>query len=133
MRNRRGTVLLHVLVTAVLVALICASLLRMALLRSQMSGRSTQDLQAKRRNTAALDRVLMAWNQNGGVCSGTLSDFDCPGAVPGVCGCNCTAKPGFEALQHIAATGDVFPQVRTKLNASGVCEVKIISANWTNP
>ena len=49
--SRRGSVLLHVLVTGVMIALISATLLRMTMFRYQMAGRGAHTLIEKRDDT----------------------------------------------------------------------------------
>lgn len=91
-RNRRGSVLLHVLVTGVLVALISATLLRMSFFRYAMAGRGALVLQEKRDDQAALAAVLGTWNNANKVCGGAPAGWGgCTN--PGVCSCTCT-RPG---------------------------------------
>lgn len=90
--------LLHVLVTGAVVALIGASLLRMALLRYMMGARSGKLVVEKRADTGAYANLLTLWNAQSKTCysdGGAVSGYTCtPNAngspVPGICGCTCT-------------------------------------------
>lgn len=91
--RERGSVLLHVLVTGVLVALIAASLLRLAMLRYQLSARTLQVTKARRFSEAGLALVVSNWNFAGAACANNVPGYDCGGSVnpppPGTCGCTC--------------------------------------------
>ena len=96
MGGRRGSILVHVLVTSVLVALIAASLMRMALFRYTIASRGSEALGSKRMDQAGFNLVMTGWNKNNAVCS-AVQDYNCGGAA-GVCNCTCdptAALPGF--------------------------------------
>jgi hypothetical protein len=93
LRTERGSVLLHVMVTGVLLALISATILRMSLLRYQMGGRGATVLQEKRADQSGLSSVLAGWNAAQTTCKNNVTNYTCApaaGASPGVCGCTCT-------------------------------------------
>ena len=104
MRTERGSVLLHVMVTGVLIALIAGSLLRMSLLRYSMGGRGAKVLQEKRDDQGALAGLLAVWNN---------ANKNCPAALPagyvytfnaGAGSCNCVMTTGAAAtLQTVTA------------------------------
>ena len=123
--NKRGSVLLHVIVTGVLVAMIAAALLRMTMLRYQAVARGAQIVVDKRTDQAALASLIETWNQNNQVCSTPTPDFACAGTLPGTCGCSCTILAG-SALRTVVG-GVAYPQVQTTVTASG-CQVTITSA-----
>jgi Tfp pilus assembly protein PilX len=117
--NKRGSVLLQVLVTSVVVALIAATLLRMSLLRAQAASRGAKSLQEKRSDQAALASLLETWNQKQMVCASPTPDYTCVPAsavIPGKCGCTC------------APTTAGFPTVTTAL-VGGICQLSIVSIN----
>jgi hypothetical protein len=93
--NKRGSVLLHVLVTGALLALIAGTLLRMALLRYQVTVHTTLTNQERRSDEAALNMVIGAWNSVNTACSqpAVLVNYNCTPASavpPGNCGCTCS-------------------------------------------
>lgn len=89
--GRRGSILLHVMVTGALMALIAATLLRMSMLRYQMGGRGANMLQEKRDDSGAMAAVIGAWNSANSVCGANPFNFGggCA-ANPGTCSCSCT-------------------------------------------
>lgn len=105
--RRRGSVLLHVMVTGVLLAIISATIMRMALFRYQMAGRGANGLQEKRDDQAALASVLAVWNNNNAVCSGAPAGWtvNIPTAA-GTCGCKYTrnAVVGPPAVNSVTVT-----------------------------
>ena len=121
MRTERGSVLVHVLLTGVVVALIAATLLRMSLLRYQMAGRSEKMLKEKRANQGGLASVMSAWNSVNTSCANNVpasSGFTCSGTVapgpPGVCGCTC--------VQSSAPDSPFYPHaIYTCPNDGGSC------------
>ncbi len=118
------------MVTGALVALISASLLRMAMLRAQAAGRGAQDLQSKRTDGSALDGLIETWNLNNTVCSSPTPDFTCApasGAPPGNCGCTCTPLAASKLYFVSPVNGQVYPQVSAAL-VNGVCQLSIVSA-----
>ena len=121
-RLGRGSVLLHVMLTGVVVALIAATLLRMTLLRYQMGARSERVLKEKRDDQGALAAVMSAWNANisaavpNPACSATPAGFTCAGIVAGTCGCSCTQTA---TGVTVSAAGPV----------GGPCHLALISPN----
>ena len=115
--NLRGSVILHVLVTGVAVALIAALLLRMTMLRFVVTSRSHKASQMKRYDEAALARLNSNWAS-----VGILSANNVPGytsapasaSPPGTCGCTCTPS----------SAGD--PTVITN-SFGGACQLSIRS------
>lgn len=126
MRNRRGGVLVHVLVTGVIVALIAAVILRVTLLRYVVTARTHKASQMKRYDEAALARITSNWSNAlyGGtltsiICANNVPGYNCsPSAFspPGFCGCTCTPS----------VAGD--PTVNTSL-VGGECRLQIVSVD----
>jgi hypothetical protein len=102
--NRRGSILLHVMVTGALMALIAASLLRMSMLRYQMGGRGAKILQEKRDDQSALAAVIAVWNNNAtpnATCSAAPAGWGgCTSAAvpPNNCNCTCTRPDGVSVV-----------------------------------
>ena len=95
MRDRGGSVLIHVLITAVVVSLIAAGLLKMILMRYQAGSRQAQSTTNRKTAESAYDRMLSAWNKNSTFCqsfsAGNGTTYSCAG--PSACAaaaCTCT-------------------------------------------
>ncbi|MEK7384762.1 MAG: hypothetical protein AAB262_15965 [Elusimicrobiota bacterium] len=86
--NRKGSVILHVLVSGVVVALIAALLLRVTMLRFLLTARSHKATQMKRADESTLARLSSVWNSSQ-MCT-DFSGYVCTG-TPGSCGCTCTS------------------------------------------
>ena len=96
MTSKRGSVLLHVLVTGALIALIAATLLRMALLRYQITAHATATTKERRADEAALNMVITSWNSVHTACANNVTNYTCSGGQnappftpPGTCNCTC--------------------------------------------
>ena len=101
--NKRGSVILHILVSGVVVALVAAMLLRMAMLRYQITSRSHKAAQMKRMDESALARLTSNW-ASGQVCD-NFPGYTCAGSVPGSCGCTCPPTNSNEPLILTGASG----------------------------
>lgn len=89
-REQRGSVLAHVLVTAVVVSLIAAGLLRMVLMDHMVNERLAVGDRGKKSAETALNQVMGVWNKANSVCSpATDVGYSCSGTV-GTCSCTCT-------------------------------------------
>ena len=119
-RGERGSILLHVLVTSVVVAVISAAIIRLALFRAQMAGRGALVLQEKRDDTGALATVASQWSTVQGKQSA------CSGAPPGWGGCsNAAAPPNNCACTCTGPSGVVV----TASLVGGLCQLSIASAD----
>lgn len=117
--GRRGSVLLHVLVTGVLVALIAATLLRMSVLRYTLASRGGKALAEKRYDQAGFHAILTNWNQANTVCANNVPNYSCAPASaspPGTCSCTCSP------------TLANFPTVTASL-VGGNCQLNIVSTD----
>ncbi|MCX5793950.1 MAG: hypothetical protein NTY77_00455 [Elusimicrobia bacterium] len=94
MRKMKGSVLVQVLMTAVIVSIIAAGMMHLLLLRSQAIKRGQDSTVTTATTNSGLDAILAIWSKNGGVnCSGTPAGFTA--TVPGTPGgCNCTYSDG---------------------------------------
>lgn len=121
-RGERGSILLHVMVTAVLVSIFAAGIMRLALLRQQMSARGALALEEKRDDTGALSAVVSQWSTVQGQQSA------CSGAPPGWTGCsNAAAYPN---NCNCSCSGPNGVTVTAFLNG-GQCQLTITSADRT--
>jgi Tfp pilus assembly protein PilX len=115
--GRRGSVLVHVLITGVIVAFIAAGLLRMVLMNYIAVDRATKGAQNRKEAEAMLQRALTYWNQTNSVCS-TTANFPCTGGGVGLNQCNCNCPNG-TALPRVEVTGGGAPP----------CAITIISSD----
>ncbi len=113
--KRRGSVLIHVLVTGVIVAFIAAGLLQMTLTNYQAVDRVQKNEINRKEADGMLNRAITYWNANE-VCSNQVA-FPCAG-VPGTCNCKC---PNAVDFPRIEVTGGGPPP------CSAVGAVKVIS------
>jgi Tfp pilus assembly protein PilX len=115
--SKRGSVLVHVLMTGVVVAIIAAGLMRMTMLRYVASSRAAGGTQARRQADAALNRALTYWNQNNVVCGNSIPGYTCApfsSTPPGVCNCTCT--PSVSGQATIVVTGGGAPPCSITIN-----------------
>ncbi len=118
--GRRGSVLLHVLVTGVLVALIAATLMRMSMLRYTISHRGGAAIVEKRYDQAGFNSIMTNWNLANTVCANNVPNYTCApasGGPPGTCGCTCT--PGLAN----------FPTVTAFIDGTGSCALRVVSTD----
>jgi len=141
--NRRGSVILHVLVTSVVVALIAASILHVAMMRYLVTARTNAATIQKRGDEGALALIATAWSTASfpcasGTCIGSIGcaspavapvpGFTCTGAQtapPGNCSCSCTANnppSPTNSVVKIVAAGN--------FNNTGSCVLTIQSADF---
>lgn len=107
---RRGSVLLQVLVTSVVVSIIAAGLMSMVMSRHTLSVRSAESAAKRKDADAAFNLLMSHWNVPGnGVCSSVMG-YSCSGS-PGTCGCVCSKS------------GE--PRVRTTDLGAGRCKVDV--------
>lgn len=101
-KTSRGSILLHILVTSAVVALIAATLLRLAAMRFQVTARATRSAQERRYDDAALASIVSNWNSVSMACANNVPNYTCAPAaasVPGICGCTCTPSlPNFPTV-----------------------------------
>ena len=86
--TRRGSVLIHVLITGVVVAFIAAGLMRMVLMNYIVVDRASKGTANRKESEAMLNRALTYWNQTNQVCANIPGGLSCSG-VPGTCACTC--------------------------------------------
>lgn len=88
--NNRGSVLVHVLITSVLVSVIAVGLVQMVMSRHTLLARSTQGAANQKQTERGFNSLMSFWNIGGnGVCS-SGAGYTCTGAA-GTCGCTCTS------------------------------------------
>jgi hypothetical protein len=117
-------VLLHVLVTSVVIALIAATLMRLALLRYSVTARALKTTQERRLDEMALNAVISNWNKANTLCGdASAANYICSplsASPPGACGCTCTPR---------AAGAPANSPTLVTLNVGGVCQLTIGANN----
>jgi Tfp pilus assembly protein PilX len=97
--GKKGSVLLHVLMTGVVIALVAATLLRLTMLRYEVTAHATQTTAERRYDEAALAMLLTQWNAGNVYCANVASGgvtYSCSGGAAGYaaplsnCACTCT-------------------------------------------
>jgi Tfp pilus assembly protein PilX len=93
--GKRGIVLLHVLMTAALIAIVAATIMRLAMLRFAVTSRAVKNNQELRNDESALALLTSYWNVTNTYCSSVPGVYSCGpttvGAMPSSCNCNCSA------------------------------------------
>lgn len=125
--NRKGSVLLHVLVTSALVALIGASVLRLSMTRSLMAAHAINSNSVERQDESAMNMVFGYWNSVNAVCAnpGAANGYTCAGGGgANKCGCTCTPA---------GLTPATYPTITTcalagGCNAAPPCSVTVVQA-----
>jgi hypothetical protein len=105
-----------VLVTGAVVALIATTLLRLAMMRYQVTTHAQMSTIGRREAEGALARVVTAWNAANQNCVG-VSGFSVKSGSPGSCNCELDST-----------STSKYPKVFASMNGSQ-CELKIISSN----
>lgn len=115
MRRIRGSVLIHVLVTGVIVSIITAGVLRMTLMNYIATARATSGASKRKESEALLSRAITYWNQANAVCANIPGGYSCTG-TPGTCACDCPAVSATAPYIHAYMSG-------------GVCKVNLVSSD----
>jgi|CXWL01.1.fsa_nt_gi hypothetical protein len=92
--NKKGFVLLHVIVLALIVASVTAGLARMLLMNYTATQRAVKGGQNRKEADALLSRATSYWSATGTVCANIPGIGACapaPSPAPGVCNCSCPA------------------------------------------
>jgi len=114
--NRRGSVLIHVLITGVIVAFIASGLLNMVMMNYIAVDRATKGAQNRKEAEAMLNRALTYWNQVNQVCANIPNGFSCSG-TPGTCSCTCPSGA-------VAPNPYVWARI-----SGGMCKVDLVSSD----
>lgn len=100
--NRRGSILIHVLITGVVVSTIAAGLMKMVLMNYIIVDKATKGTQNRKEAEATLSNLISYWNANG-VCS-NFSGYTCSsGASP--CTCTGPAAAGSATSPRVTVSG----------------------------
>ncbi|MBI5210542.1 MAG: hypothetical protein HY927_11280 [Elusimicrobia bacterium] len=109
--GKRGSVMIHVLVTSVIMGLLAAGMVSIVMMQYRMEHRSAQGSQGASNDELALSLVISYWNLNNSNCTafttpavpGPAIAYTCGGgAVINTCSCNCTTvTANFPVIQAI--------------------------------
>lgn len=131
-RSRRGSVLVHVLITAVIVSFIAVGLAQMLLLRYTATARATAGTGGRKANEGALNRLLMQWNATNTYCSAP-SGYVCTGTPgssgPANCSCTCTPSPSCSCPAAPASDPTACPPTITASWNGASCSLTITTCN----
>lgn len=108
MKGERGSVLVQVLITTVVVSTIAAGLMQLALLSYTVTARAAGSAALKKRAESSFNALMVQWNLSG-VCTSLAGEYNCV-----LAGINCTCTP----------TGTDSPVV-TAQNAGGSWTVSV--------
>ena len=131
MQKRRGSVLVQVLITSVIVCMIAAGLSQMLLLQYTTMARATDGTSKKRAAEGALNRVVSYWAANGW-CTSPGGGITCTLSIGGSCtgpggaACYCTVTglvPGAgnsscPGQAPICTAGGTFPNCALRVYTS---------------
>ncbi len=96
--NRRGSILIHVLITSVIVSVIAAGMMRMTLLRHTITERVSSGGKKRKIAEAEMNTIITYWNANGSCTNWpghTCSPQNvCRASATSDCVCNPTATGG---------------------------------------
>lgn len=108
--GKRGSVLLHVLMTGALLALISATILRLAMLRYMVTARTTNTTRERRYDEAALALIVSSWNSVNMACANNVPNYTCtPAAAVSPGNCNCTCSPSLPNFPIVTNSGGAPP------------------------
>jgi hypothetical protein len=94
MRNRRGSVLLEVLMMAVVASIMCATILRARLQPALTAASGIERVSSGLAAQAAVNRVSEVWGRLGVCASDVKAEVYCSGMG---CACSCLVSPGAPA------------------------------------
>ena len=112
-RNKKGVVLLQVMILGIIIALLAAGMASMLLMRKYAASRLEENNIGLRADNGGLSQLLYSWNLknngNGGVCSSLAGVYTCSPSAPS-CKCKCTPT--------YSASGPVISVISLNNNAS---------------
>jgi Tfp pilus assembly protein PilV len=115
MGNKRGSVLVHVLITSIVVVMIATGLAQMLLMRYSATMRATQGTARRREDDGTLNRLVTYWNANG-YCSSPGGGLTCSGVTATCTSCTCSlaAVAPYTVAGTLTATG-TYPACALKI------------------
>lgn len=123
--SQKGSILIHVLVTGVIVATIAAGLMSVLMMQYQAAHRAQLSHKGRLEAEELLHHIVTSWNANGS-CSNITATANFPaltcsgGSGSPACGCTCTATVGGITIGVIGSRN---PSVAGGVDAYGVSYV----------
>ncbi|MBI5624899.1 MAG: hypothetical protein HY924_14075 [Elusimicrobia bacterium] len=109
-RNERGSVMVHVLVTSVIMGILAAGMMTIVLMQYRLIHRQAYGSMGEKYDEMALSMLVSFWGANQTVCqnmAGSHTDaisYTCSG-TPGSCPCTCTPSNSFYPVITVGAAG----------------------------
>ncbi len=126
--NKRGSILLQVLVTGVILAMISAAILRLTLGSSFLTARVNGEMVQKRADEGGLARLSAYWNANGLCTSNVTIGYSCSG-TSGSCNCVCTPTNMSDPSVNVTWLGPPAAPVGPPFTAPGQCQVTVTAVD----
>jgi len=120
--KKKGSVLVQVLMTAVIVSIIAAGMMTLLLMRSQAIKRAQGTAAGTAMANGGLNAILSGWGAAGGVNCSAVTGYTMTGGSAGQCNCTYTAAAGAVA-QSICAGSACNPAQSTN-----PCGIAIVAA-----
>lgn len=107
MRKMKGSVLIQVLMTAVIVSVIAAAMMNLILLRAAAIKRGQDSAAGTALANSGMDTILASWNANNTSCYNAVPGFagGSSASPPGNCGCSYTGTINGNNVTFCAGTG----------------------------
>lgn len=123
---KKGSVLIHVLVMGIIVAIIASGLMSVLMMQYRATSRTTESNKARAQAEELLAQIITTWSVNGS-CTTIPPTVNFPqltcaggsGAAPSVCGCTCTATVNGVVVGVTNTTNVGTP--------NGTCQIKLSS------
>lgn len=135
LKSSRGSILVHVLVTSILVTIIATGLMTFLMMQYKMADLASKMSQNKKKDELALAELISSWNSNasGASVCGSFGPYTCATGAGTVCastckapetctwtsGCNCRVLGAVTQWPTICVTD---------ADASGIRKLKIVSS-----
>lgn len=113
--NRRGSVLIHVLITGAVVAAIAAGLMKMVLMNYIVVDKATKGTQNRKEAESALNGLVSYWNANG-VCT-SFNGYSCNQSFS-PCTCTGPAQAGSAVSPTVVVSGAAPGPYTININSS---------------
>ena len=94
MKRMKGSVLVQVLMTAVIVSIIAAGMMNLMMMRAQAVKRSQEGAAGAGRTNMGLNAIISGWGTAGGVNCSPVVGFTLNSGSAGSCNCTYTAQDG---------------------------------------
>lgn len=130
-KSSRGSVLLHVLVTSILVTVIAAGLMTFLMLQYKMADLSAKTTQNKLKGDQAFSELLTNWNVAGVAPCTDFGPFTCADGAGTVCATACKAPENCASWTYDCncRAGSTGPTICVTDPINGIRKLNIVSAS----